>query len=67
MSAVLHTIVPLAAMTPTEKNALIFGIISLAFGVLVLMAPQVLNYVVAFYLIIVGIAGILRAYLIEED
>jgi uncharacterized membrane protein HdeD (DUF308 family) len=52
----------LAAMTATEKNALIFGIISLAFGVLILLVPRVLNYIVAFYLIVIGIIGILRAF-----
>jgi uncharacterized membrane protein HdeD (DUF308 family) len=55
-------IAPFAAMTPTQTNALIFGIISLAFGVLILVVPRVLNYVVAFYLIIIGIVGIARAF-----
>jgi len=52
----------LIAMTPTQTNALLFGIISLAFGVLILLVPRVLNYVVALYLSVIGIIGILRAF-----
>jgi hypothetical protein len=36
------------AMTATQKNALLFGIISLGFGILILIVPRVLNYLVAF-------------------
>jgi uncharacterized membrane protein HdeD (DUF308 family) len=52
----------LAAVTPTQTNALILGIISLAFGVLILVAPRALNYMVAFYLILIGIASLARAF-----
>jgi hypothetical protein len=34
-------------------------IIALVFGVLILILPRILNYLVAIYLIIVGILGIL--------
>jgi DUF3096 family protein len=52
----------LMAMTPTETNALIVGIISLGFGILILLVPRVLNYLVALYLILIGIVFILRAF-----
>jgi hypothetical protein len=51
----------LLKMTQAETNALLLGIISLGFGVLILIAPRVLNYVVALYLIVIGILFILRA------
>jgi hypothetical protein len=51
----------LMAMTQAETNALLLGIVSLAFGVLILMVPRVLNYVVALYLIVIGILFIIRA------
>jgi hypothetical protein len=49
-------------MTATQTNALLFGIVSLAFGVLILLVPRVLNYIVAFYLIVIGILGIARGF-----
>jgi hypothetical protein len=49
-------------MTPTQTNALIFGLISLGFGILILLVPRVLNFIVALYLIVIGIAGLLRAF-----
>jgi hypothetical protein len=48
-------------MTQAETNALLLGIVSLGFGVLILIAPRVLNYVVALYLIVIGILFIVRA------
>ena len=39
-------------------NLLILGIVSLLAGILILVVPRVLNYVVAAYLIIVGILWI---------
>jgi len=53
---------PLTAMTPTQTNALILGIISLAFGILILIVPRALNYIVAFYLITAGIVLLVRAF-----
>jgi uncharacterized membrane protein HdeD (DUF308 family) len=35
------------------------GLVSLIFGVLVLMFPKILNYLIAFYFIITGISAIL--------
>jgi hypothetical protein len=52
----------LMAMTATETNALLFGIVSLAFGVLILLVPRVLNYIVALYLIVIGLLFIARAF-----
>jgi hypothetical protein len=36
--------------------------IALIFGVLILIVPQILNYLIAAYLIIVGIAGIMAQH-----
>jgi hypothetical protein len=54
--------IPLMAMTALQKNALILGVISLGFGVLILIVPRVLNYIVAFYLIAIGIVFVARAF-----
>ncbi len=35
-------------------------IISIVAGILILIAPRVLNYVVAIYLIVIGIVGLVR-------
>lgn len=35
-------------------------IISLVAGVLILVQPRLLNYIVAFYLIAVGVVGLIR-------
>lgn len=41
-------------------NPLAFqGLISLIFGVLILMFPKILNYLVAFYFIITGVSVLL--------
>lgn len=37
------------------RQMLLLGIISLGFGVLILIVPRILNYVVAMYLIVIGI------------
>jgi hypothetical protein len=37
----------------------IVPIVALVFGILILILPRVLNYLVAIYLIIIGILGIL--------
>ena len=39
--------------------ALLTALLSLVAGVLILVIPRLLNYIVALYLIIVGVAGIL--------
>lgn len=38
----------------------IVPLLSLAAGIVILIAPRVLNYVVAFYLIAIGLLGLLR-------
>jgi hypothetical protein len=35
-------------------------LLALIAGILILVAPRLLNYVVAVYLIVIGIAGLLR-------
>ncbi len=40
-------------------HPLINPIVSLIAGIVILMFPSILNYVVAFYLIIIGILGLL--------
>lgn len=42
-------------------SPLVIGIISLLAGLLILFVPRVLNYVVAVYLIIVGVLWIMAA------
>ena len=42
-------------------SSLLFGIISLIFGFIVLAFPKILNYLVAFYLIIIGLLTIITA------
>jgi uncharacterized membrane protein HdeD (DUF308 family) len=51
----------LIALTASENRQLIAGIVSLATGVLILVFPAVLNYIVAVYLIVIGILFILVA------
>lgn len=58
----LASVAPLMVMTATQKNALIFGVVSLAFGVMILIVPRVLNYIVAFYLIVIGVVFVARAF-----
>lgn len=42
-------------------NLTLEPIIALIAGILILIMPRLLNYVVALYLIIIGILGILRS------
>jgi hypothetical protein len=58
----LALVLPLAKMTATQTNALILGIVSFGFGVLILIVPRALNYIVAFYLIAIGIISLGRAF-----
>jgi hypothetical protein len=51
----------LIALTATENRQLIAGIVSLVTGVAIFVFPRLLNYIVAAYLIIVGIVLILVA------
>jgi hypothetical protein len=41
-----------------DFNASIQPIVALVAGILILIAPRLLNYVVAIYLIIVGVTGL---------
>jgi uncharacterized membrane protein HdeD (DUF308 family) len=45
----------------TDTPILIAGIVSLALGLLILVRPPLLNYIVAAYLIIVGVLWIVAA------
>lgn len=45
----------LAQVEITAGNLVIAGIISILAGILILVVPRVLNYVVALYLILVGV------------
>ena len=36
--------------------------IALLFGILILLVPQILNYLIAAYLILIGIAGLMAQY-----
>ena len=44
------------AMDPVLLNPLI----ALVAGILILLMPRLLNYIVAIYLIVVGVTGLLR-------
>ena len=35
-------------------------LVALAAGILILLMPRLLNYIVAIYLIIIGVAGLIR-------
>ena len=41
------------------SNAVVTPVIALLAGILILVAPRLLNYVVAVYLIVVGIVGLI--------
>jgi hypothetical protein len=41
---------------------LLIAVISLIVGILILIVPRLLNYIVAGYLIIIGVLGILNAF-----
>jgi uncharacterized membrane protein HdeD (DUF308 family) len=49
----------LAQIEVTGANVLVVGIISVLAGILIFAVPRVLNYVVAAYLIVIGILWIL--------
>ena len=40
-------------------SGLIWGIVTLIFGIIVMVFPKILNYLVGFYLIIVGVLAII--------
>ncbi|MBN9556284.1 MAG: DUF3096 domain-containing protein [Alphaproteobacteria bacterium] len=43
---------------PNLDFVILQPLIALVFGFLILLAPRLLNYLVAFYLILIGIAGL---------
>jgi uncharacterized membrane protein HdeD (DUF308 family) len=45
----------------TDTPILIAGIVSLGLGILILIMPRLLNYIVAGYLIVVGVLWIIAA------
>ena len=49
------------AYTAREQRQLIAGIISIGVGVLIFLVPRLLNYIVAAYLVVIGILLILEA------
>ena len=49
----------LAQIEVSSTNVLVLGVISLLAGILILVVPRVLNYIVAAWLIIVGILWII--------
>ena len=51
----------LAQIEVTGGNLLIWGIVSLIAGIAILIVPRILNYIVAGYLIIVGVLQIVAA------
>ena len=51
----------IAQVEVAATNLLIAGIISLLAGILVFAVPRVLNYVVAAYLVIIGVVWIIAA------
>lgn len=51
----------LAQVEVASTSLLVLGIISLLAGIVILVAPRVLNYIVAAYLIVVGIIWIISS------
>ncbi|MBA2614415.1 MAG: DUF3096 domain-containing protein [Actinobacteria bacterium] len=47
--------------TPRDTPVLIAGLVSLGLGILILVRPRLLNYIVAAYLIVVGALWIIAA------
>jgi hypothetical protein len=45
-------------MTFTLNSALFQPVVALIAGILILVVPRILNYVVAIYLIIIGLTGL---------
>ncbi len=44
-----------------EVSGLMMGIITVAFGVIIMVFPKIINYLIGIYLIIVGALSILQA------
>jgi uncharacterized membrane protein HdeD (DUF308 family) len=58
----VEALAPLLAQVEVDSgNLLVLGILSLLAGLVILVAPRVLNYIVAAFLIIVGVLWIVAA------
>jgi uncharacterized membrane protein HdeD (DUF308 family) len=58
----VEALAPLLAQVEVDSgNLLVLGILSLLAGLVILVAPRVLNYIVAAYLIVVGVLWIVAA------
>ena len=58
----LATLLAQANRDDVDTPALVIGIVSLALGILILVMPRLLNYIVAGYLIIVGVLALIGAF-----
>ncbi len=45
-----------------DTPQLLIGIVSIVLGILILIMPRLLNYIVAAYLIIVGVLALIAAF-----
>jgi hypothetical protein len=45
-----------------EVHPVLHPVVALIAGILILIFPAILNYIVAFYLIIIGVVGLLGAF-----
>jgi uncharacterized membrane protein HdeD (DUF308 family) len=49
-------------MDNSEIIAIVIGVLSILFGILVIVQPKILAYLIGIYFIIVGVLGIVRAF-----
>lgn len=52
---------PVLAQIVTDDPRLLTAILALLAGILILVMPRLLNFIVATYLIVIGVVGILGA------
>ena len=57
----LATLLAQANRNDVDTPQLLIGIVSLALGILILIIPRLLNYIVAAYLVIVGVLAVIAA------
>ncbi len=58
----MYQLATVLAQANLDTPQLIIGIISVVLGILILIMPRLLNYIVAAYLIIVGVLFIIGAF-----
>jgi hypothetical protein len=58
----LATLLAQANGNDVDTPQLLIGIVSIALGILILIMPRLLNYIVAAYLIIVGVLALIGAF-----